>query len=142
MTTIAYRDGVMAADSLSTSDGIAMGTVAKAIRREDGAMCGAAGSTSLIRALLAWFENGEGGDKPDLKDNGAQALIIRPTGSTEWHDEFGFHVISAPFFAIGSGRDVALGAMAAGASAEEAVEHAIRFDINSGGPIVVVRGNP
>lgn len=37
--------------------------------------------------------------------------------------------------AIGSGSDLALGAVAAGASLHEAVEIAIRYDVNSGGAV-------
>lgn len=37
-----------------------------------------------------------------------------------------------PFWAAGSGADYAMGAMAAGKDAKEAVEIACRFDINCG----------
>lgn len=39
------------------------------------------------------------------------------------------------FWAIETGRELALGAMAAGASAEEAVGVAIRFSVSCGGPV-------
>lgn len=45
-------------------------------------------------------------------------------------------------YGIGTGGDLAVGAYAAGASVEEAVKIAIKFDINSGGePQIVKRGN-
>ena len=51
----------------------------------------------------------------------------------------GWIVERGPYFAMGSGRDFALGAMAAGASAEEAVRAAIAHDVYSGGEVVTLR---
>lgn len=47
--------------------------------------------------------------------------------------------VHASFYAIGSGRRLAIGAMAAGASAKEAVEIACRFDTHSRGPVNAAR---
>lgn len=43
------------------------------------------------------------------------------------------------FYAMGSGKDFASGAMAAGATAEEAVQCAIQFDTCSGGEVQVLK---
>jgi ATP-dependent protease HslVU (ClpYQ) peptidase subunit len=46
--------------------------------------------------------------------------------------------IPASFDATGSGSDFAMGAMAVGASAPEAVRVAARFDVYTGGPVIRV----
>jgi hypothetical protein len=137
LTTIAYRDGILAADSLVTSDGIRTSTIVKLARREkDGTLFGACGRASLIRAAREWFLRGEPPeDRIKIKDNEAQFIIVRPNNDVETWDESGSSDDAAPFHALGSGRDIALGAMAAGASAIEAVRIAAKFDTGTGGPI-------
>jgi hypothetical protein len=49
-------------------------------------------------------------------------------------DDIGIWEINAPFAATGSGKEFALGAMAAGKSALDAVKIACRFDLNSRAP--------
>lgn len=51
----------------------------------------------------------------------------------------GWEHMRVPVFAAGSGCDYAYGAMAMGATAEEAVRAAIRFDVGCGGEITVLR---
>lgn len=142
MTTIAYKDGVMASDAALNSGDTCVGGVSKSARRDDGALCGGSGDTSRIRAILTWFLAGEDAkNKPDFgTDNDVQALIVRPDGAIEWHDNIGFTSVVAPFFAIGSGRDFALAAMYCGASAERAVECAAVFDKHTSGPVTVRKG--
>jgi ATP-dependent HslUV protease subunit HslV len=136
MTTIAYREGVIAGDTNVHSSGTLVGTMWKIGRRADGALIGAAGAASHIRAWLEWFQEGEGGIRPQVKENEAQAVIVRPNGQIEWHDDVGHHCIEASFFAIGSGRDIAIGAMAMGATPAEAVDVARSHDVHTGGKIV------
>jgi len=47
--------------------------------------------------------------------------------------------VRAPFYALGSGYQVAMGAMEFGATAEEAVRAAIKWDTGSGGDVTVLR---
>lgn len=141
MTTIAYRDGVMAGDSLITSDNVRCGYMRKIARRDDGALCGVCGSASLLRAILAWFLSGEPADgRPQITDNDACFIIVRTNGRVESHDQRGFSDDTAPFFALGSGRELAMGAMAAGATAIEAVRAAAKLDIRTGGTVSHVVG--
>lgn len=136
MTTLAYRDGVLAGDSLITSDGKRVGSMTKIARRSDGALCGVAGCASHIRAVLAWFLDGETpDDRPVIKDGDASFIIVRANGKVESHDERGFSDDTAPFHALGSGRDVAMGAMATGSTAIDAVKIAAKIDLCTGGPI-------
>lgn len=144
MTIIAYRDGVMAADSKGSRNGAWAGYSIKIVKRaHDGALCGADGNANLAAAFRRWFLAGENPDsRPKLSgdDNAnAGALIVRPDGSMEEHDANGWHATSGPFYAIGSGSPEALGAMAAGADARRAVEIAIELDNDCGGKIDVLR---
>lgn len=144
MTTIAYRDGVMAADSLVTGHGIRMGSLAKVIRAKDGTLAGAAGNTLDSAKLLTWVRlmgaECRDNDVPPTEDKDTSLLIAYPDGIVEWigaHD--GRVAVDAGFHAIGSGGEIAIGAMAFGATAEQAVEIACRFDVWSGGPVQVER---
>lgn len=89
--------------------------------------------------FLEWLRAGADrgawqGEAPDLR-----ALLVKPDG-TLWLADCSLVFsgpITAEFYAIGSGADFALGAMAIGADAERAVEAAISLDPHSGGPIHV-----
>jgi ATP-dependent protease HslVU (ClpYQ) peptidase subunit len=51
------------------------------------------------------------------------------------NDEAGVTKVTHPYWAIGSGAELAIGAMAAGASSEKAIEIACQFDIHCDLPI-------
>ncbi len=82
-----------------------------------------------------WFVNGREGERPvgDI-----HMILVPPEGPALMVNDFGESEICAPFYAIGSGYELAMGAMAMGASAEEAVRVAIQYDIHSGGEITVL----
>lgn len=143
MTTIAYRNGILAADTRVTIGGSAVGRMIKIARREDGALAFAAGAAGYNHAFLNWFMQGEKEKPPEAKlcDNlidrgvivhseGGMITVFEPDGKFEF---------SAPYCAIGSGRDIALGVMHHGGSAEQAVEAAIHHDNDTGGSIVVLK---
>lgn len=74
--------------------------------------------------------------KPDAEPGYFGALIIKPDGTVLRMDSAGrFSRMKADFYADGSGHAVARGAMAAGATAERAVQIAIDLDSACGGPI-------
>ena len=150
MTTIAYKDGTMAADSqLTRGDTIPMFGTCKIIEN-DGWLIGVAGDLAdivRIENALAWHlseTTAEGTGKTEKraltaigKDcNDAQLLVVTPTYQVYEFDMSRIGVlINLPFYAIGSGADFALGAMEAGATARRAVEVSTKFDIRSGGQI-------
>lgn len=130
MTTVAYRAGVLAADSLCTG---AYKHPMKKLYPIDGGFVGVAGSLSTSLLVVDWLQ---GGDKPDLSnDSDFEALIIRD-GKVFYLDN-GLREIplQGPYHAVGSGMDYAMGAMAMGATAEEAVKVARKFDNKTGGAI-------
>ncbi len=143
MTTIAYRDGIMAADSRAYSgDKTPIGFKAKIHRLADGTLFGV--STTSVggdQILRRWIEAGcpvVAGDA--LKPESFMALMVKPDG-TVWYANNNLEwsgPLLAEFWAIGSGEHFALGALAHGASAEEAVAAAIRLDPWSDGEITVL----
>lgn len=134
MTTIAYRDGCLAADSLTTSGGLRDGLNLK-IRKIGPLLVAGAGASAICERFFDWVRKGMIGDSPWTGSDGGNSFIVAPNGSILVFGQSGPWKVEQPFYALGTGEHLALGAMAHGASAAEAVECAIRFDIYSGGPI-------
>lgn len=136
MTTIAFKDGVLASDTQVTSNGFRVGFASK-IWRVGRLLIGGAGSDCYTQKFRDWVRGGMEGDHPILKDIG-NVFILRPDGEgVMWCDDGPF-LIKEPFWALGSGEQIALGAMHRGATAAEAVETAIAFDTRSGGKVVAL----
>lgn len=151
MTTIAFRGGVMAADSCVSIETEAGGarkfkceklfrkTIGKG-RAKRQVIMGLSGESSPGLLYLDWY--GSDKDPPtQLIDGQADfsALILTVDGLFEADAYCRPERIIEPFYAIGSGAKAALGAMHAGASARRAVEIACRIDPFSSPPIVTMR---
>jgi 20S proteasome alpha/beta subunit len=146
MTTIAYRWGIIAADTRAMVAGSITGSVVKVVKRDDGALAGAAGGAAYCGPFLRWFLDGEQGDPPEAKEGEHsydRGLIFRcdPDGNIDIFEPPGKFTLQAEYYAAGSGMDMALGAMWAGKGPEDAVRAAIAHDPNSGGEITVLRSN-
>lgn len=132
MTTVAARDGVMAADSQSTGDYICR--VRKILRLPDGTLAAGAGTSAAVYAAIQWVIGGRQGDAPDIE--GSCVLFLRPNGSLWLADgrwpEF---PLADKHIAIGSGGMAAQAAMLMGASAIEAVRIACHLDDGSSAPV-------
>lgn len=144
MTTIAFKDGVMAADRQVTFGSMNDCEATKIAKAPNGDIAGVCGKLALAAEFLRWFAKNEGaGPRPSLldddKDNETWALVARTDGTLEIHDPRGWAKISAPFYALGSGADFAFAAMACGCGAADAVKIAARFDIKTGAAIDIVR---
>lgn len=135
MTTIATDGRTMAGDGISTSLDIIMRRNAPKVRRlPDGSIFGFAGRTADANALYSWLADGQKGAPPKIKEG--RALILRPGGRIEHIGSDGDLIeIEAPA-AIGSGGELAIGAMEFGANPKQAVEIAARRDPFTGGRIV------
>lgn len=141
MTTVAWRDGVLAADTLITENDRRCGFTRK-IGRIGSVMWAATGCLIHQVAFNDWMRGGMSGPVPPMKTpEGASSTVILIAGDRLLtFDEHGADHMPLPDrYAVGSGAALALGAMAAGATAEQAVAAAIEHDIYSGGPITVVR---
>jgi ATP-dependent protease HslVU (ClpYQ) peptidase subunit len=139
VTTIAYKDGVVAADSQVSCGDMRDSTITKIARNPAGDLCGASGNASFMFAFLKWFSDGEKGEAPVPSENDG-GIIFRAKGAIELYEHPGPcpFVVVAKMYAAGSGRKLALGAMAFGASAEEAVKVAAQYDIYTSGKIVTL----
>ena len=138
MTTIAYKDGVLAADSLITSANNARcGSVRKI--GEAGDMWWAySGATHQMESFEQWAKSGMMGDPPKFENQGV-GIIVSPGGIVrEWWGD-GWLEITSDAHAWGSGERIARGAMMAGASAKRAIEIAIALDIETGGEVQELR---
>lgn len=142
MTVIAYRDGVMAADTSCADSVSKVSWAQKVLRGPDGALYGFAGRVSLCCEIARWVRGEREGERPPLKvdDGTAQVMVVRPDGSLSvWVEDGTEDYDGAEYMAIGSGAGVALGAMHAGATAEGAVRAAIEHAPHCGGSIRAVQ---
>lgn len=147
MTTIAYKDGVMAADRSLTYKHEWCGNVQKVWKFDTGCLYGARGEGDdrALRALLSKVKTPD--DLPTAItlaeiENDVTALFVFPHGEV-WtvrsgKDSAEAMKIDGRFHAIGSGRKYALGAMFAGADAGHAVIAAKVFDLHTDGGTDVV----
>lgn len=138
MTTIAYRDGIMAADSGCFNDGLYEGEVDKIWMLPAVGMLGCCGEYGAILKVVEWLmKGGEPARKPRLSRESAFAGLLVKLDGEVMHYQLGLRPlrIAADFHAIGSGREIAIGAMATGASAVRAVEIACHYDRMSMEPV-------
>ena len=132
MTTIAWDGTTLAADSLSCSSG-QRSRVRKLRRCKDGRLIAAAGESGAVAAYLNWLETPEWSQRPSFQDHAddcVHALEIMPDGTVWRHERFMPFIAEDRYTAIGSGAAYALGAMAAGKTAPEAV--VIACELHSG----------
>jgi ATP-dependent protease HslVU (ClpYQ) peptidase subunit len=137
MTTVATDGKSMAADGLSLDgDGLICSLIIRKARRlKDGRVMGAAGNPFDLDALEQWLN--EGGDFPELQDDEEfDLLVLETNGSVFSYAKLGRRSSELLPIAIGSGRELAVGAMEAGATPFEAVEIACKRHNGSGGKII------
>lgn len=139
MTTIVYRDGVLAADSLATMGDTKIHGRYMKIRRIGDHLVGTAGSVADSENFIIWLKSGDV-DVPPPKGN-YSALIVDPRGRVREIENGSVLPVprGAKFFAIGSGAPYALGALYAGATAAEAVKIAAKIDTNTGLPVKTLK---
>jgi len=142
MSTIAYRNGMMAADTGMTSAYGARGLFTEKIRRRiDGALAGAVGGAAFCAKFLDWFMAGSEGDPPKgerIPNGGADmGLVVQADGALRLFEPEGSFPVRADYLAIGSGSAEARGAMYAGADAQGAVAAAIHHDDGTYGGVTV-----
>jgi hypothetical protein len=103
-----------------------------------GSMFGLCGNASDCAAFRLWQE--ASADKPAKFDEQVSILEVRGDGTIWiWDKTLVPYQVRAPFFAVGSGSELALGAMAVGASAERALEIACEYDNGTKGPVETLR---
>lgn len=157
MTTIAFRDGILAADSRSTTDSESGGArvfrCEKLYRKrvktaetggiEDDIIFATAGETFSGLIFVDWY--GSGKDVPELLVHGGadfSVLVLSRKGLFEFDKWCRGEKVLNTFYAIGCGAKAAMGAMHMGASAEKAVRIACLIDPFSAPPVVTMRLPP
>ena len=133
MTTVVWDGAVLAADSQEADDYIEQHASQK-LFKVGNTLIGIAGCVSSARAFIEWVKKGEPEDEKP-KVSGLIALVIRPNGRAFEYGETLTPIPAAKKTAIGSGRGPALGALLAGATADEAVRITKKIDPNTGGRI-------
>ena len=144
MTTIAYKDGVLASDSfLVGGDGKIASTCYEKIWEHNGVIYGFSGYSKVIDdfkaivrmpgsnsdRLIDIFNEGENLYWIEINSTGVSYEgCVNKSGNISKFELHGPH-------AIGSGGEIAKGAMMAGATAEEAVYIAGQIDVYTGGEI-------
>lgn len=147
MTTIAVKDGVMAADTQETDQGLRM-PCSKIYKKRIGkknprtVYFGTAGGSYAGMIFVDWY--GSRKAFPEalkyLHEDEDFCILMVDRGVL-------YHVnwmcrpveILADYYAVGSGSHLALGAMSAGASAEEAVKIAADYDPFTSEPIETIK---
>jgi ATP-dependent protease HslVU (ClpYQ) peptidase subunit len=134
----------MACDSCWNNDGLRTSSLIKIRRLSSGALYGGAGDAD-DRTLVALLDKVKTFERlpsrEDLSDimGDFAAILVLPQGKIVMieKDKKGGEVWEANrgMMAIGSGGEIAIGAMASGKSAREAVAIACDWDINSKGPV-------
>lgn len=148
MTVIAYRDGVLAADTLITSgldragQTIKIGRLRSAPESEEDPkywLYGAAGTLGSATPLIKWISAGADLTQPVEYPNSMEGsgLLINSTGDIFYVDSDSHFVtnIHAPFVAIGCGATAARVAMYLDCTSTEAVEAVIDVDAACGGQV-------
>lgn len=137
MTTIAFKDGILAADRCTTMTGGAVDCIRfpnsarKIFDIEDVKgvthFVTGAGNPDHIMSLADWVQAGAVGKHPAFEETtgfvftpGRGVRIFSDSSRGDW--------IEVEMFALGSGDAYAIGAMAAGASAVDAIKIAAQFD--------------
>jgi hypothetical protein len=142
----------MACDSCWASNGMQTTSLTKIDRLSSGALFGASGDGD-VRAVLALIDKVKSPDKLPTKAELAATrceltgIIVFKTGQV-WmiaierqgeHFDAMVWPANRSIAGVGSGGELAIGAMAAGKNAIEAVRIACRYDINSRAPVHTVK---
>lgn len=143
MTTIAFCGRYLAADTTGIRSGNRSEYVGRKIEAREGYAFATGGYWGHYREqLIAWaiwpFKDGNVPDARSCPGAGVEGAMLMISPQRElfvFTHEAPFPDPEAAPFALGTGGDIALGAMGAGKTAMEAVQIAARWDIKTGGPI-------
>jgi len=142
MTTIATDGLTIAADGKASAGTMVTSSKVNKVRVLNGVIYAVSGLEAYVQPLIDWHNAGADPAKyPLAKGDGNESclLVIVEPGRGQYYTYGIPYRVDVEFpFALGSGRDFAIGAMEAGASPLEAVDIAVRRDVYSGGSIQVL----
>lgn len=144
LTTIAFRDGVMAADSGSRYGDARHNWARKLAIGPDGTLYGVSGDAAQATTFLRWVDGGCTGVQPVAewtKDDHSSfvVLAVTPGGPVRLITARGEESYDAPYDAIGYDAGVAYGALFQGATAEQALAAAIEHGTGTSGKVQTIR---
>jgi len=144
MTTIVYAYGEMAADSQSTwthQNVYSHKTFyEKKIFKIGGAVVGTAGDNPIIEQYLEYLRGHiDASELKKRKGSDMTIILARKNGIFLIDEDYHVEKLNDRYIAVGSGAPVALGALAMGATARQALKIACRYDLYTGGKIVVYK---
>ena len=135
MSCVAWDGKTIAADKQATCSGLRFKTT-KLRRLATGEVLSWTGDQDSGEMAAKWYEDGADPEKwPECqkdKDMWSRLIVASASGVKVFERQPIATAIEDEFMAWGSGRDYALGAMARGASAQEAIETAMKFDSGCG----------
>ena len=157
MTVIAYKDGHIACDSCWSDDGLLFSSATKIIRLPHDKLYGASGDSDdralldLVRGASTPHELPSRQQLEELNTDMSalvifynkhiiyrgipRVFILDCVKNSDKYEPSGVTEVNLPFTAIGSGRQIAIGAMAAGASAVAAVHLACDWNVYCRPPV-------
>lgn len=138
MTTIVWRDGIVAADSRALRGTTIMPEeVEKLWRVNESCVAGLSGLMMYTDAAKAWTMTEDFANTPPPAMKDATLVVFWPTKIVEYSDGQSAEVRPTHgYYAWGSGCETAYGALAMGADAVRAVLIAAMFDGPTGGKIL------
>lgn len=146
MSVIAWDGETVVADRQMAVDGLRQ-TTSKLRRLKTGEVIGWVGGYENGLAVAQWYEDGADPERwPECqgdKEDWASLVVFRPDGSAIEFERLPIaQTVMEKFFAWGTGRDLAIGAMAAGADPRDAVAIANRYSTSCGLGIDIMRVVP
>lgn len=107
----------------------------KVRKLSDGRIFGLCGTAYDFEPFGEWLE--KGGDCPKLSEE-FEGLVLSPDGTCRSYAPDGRSILEEIPTATGGGKQIALGAMHAGASAEEALRICCERSLGTGGTVTVL----
>ncbi len=138
MTIIVVRDGVMAADRGMIKGEIVYGYRDKIIRLVDGSLYAGAGRNQDVLAVQAWLDGAS--EKPTQLDKSFRGIVLQADGAVyEIEAELVLEYYDQPYCYVGSehAECFAHGALAMGATAEQAVRLTVDHCVYANGDVQV-----
>jgi hypothetical protein len=132
MTTIVANLECMAADRLVSYGPSYNGDMK--IWEAKGSVWGAAGAADMCIAFKAWTLGKGPRPKPESDEDKIDVLQLSPKGLFLWVSCAGPDAVKEPFYGIGSGGGYAVGALSMGATLDQAMEVAAKWDANTRAP--------
>lgn len=133
MTIVVYRDGQIASDSASWSEGTYCGSIKKCGRSEKGLLWGVAGEALAVQDVAKWADDPM--SEPPTYDDQNEVIVVWPDETVKHLEKGRWTDLLAPYHVAGSGMDIAMGALMMGATAIQAVAAAIEHNAYCAGDI-------